>query len=186
MLTKNSNFILFFSLIFCFAIACKDKEPEMNEQPGPKFKETCCTHSAIVDSVGSAEVFIPNNFTANFDGINDVFVVWAGQEISHIISMKIFDDAENLVFEHYDFQGNDPAEGWDGKLPDGNLEDGIFNYVIEISNVFNETKTFEGTVACRTSFPLNCVDHENQCVFGTQHDGNGGYDGALPNFEDCQ
>ena len=184
----KANFLLFVALTtLVLTLACKNEEPLIVEEPpGPTFEELCCTHNAIIDEVGGANFFVPNNFTANNDGINDIFLIFGGQEIAQVVSLKIYDDTENLVFENHNFPANNPTHGWDGRLLSGTVEDGIYTYDLTIENVSGDSKSVEGTVGCRASFPLTCVDNEYQCVFSTQNDGEGGFNGALPSFEECQ
>ncbi len=173
-----TTIILAIVLVFCNA--CK------KEGFTKKFKKECCTHAATIDSVGSAKFFIPNSFTPNQDGINDIFMIFTDQEIIKINSFRIVNASGLLVFELVEFLGNDPSFGWDGHLYDQTINDGIFDYFVELENINNEIKTVSGKVSCRTSLPIPCVDHEASCIFGTQHDGNGGYDDNLPSYEECE
>jgi gliding motility-associated-like protein len=57
-------------------------------------------------------VYIPEAFTPNNDGINDVFTLSAtGQDD---FEMQIFNRWGEMVF-----QSQDPTQGWDGRLSDG-------------------------------------------------------------------
>jgi gliding motility-associated-like protein len=62
----------------------------------------------------SPDVFIPNSFTPNEDGLNEIFyVVGADKE-----------DYEFMIFDRWGemiFHSNDPAKGWDGKYKNGRL-----------------------------------------------------------------
>jgi gliding motility-associated-like protein len=59
--------------------------------------------------------FIPNTFTPNGDGMNDVFYP-RGSGINRIHSMRIFNRWGELVFERKDFMANESAAGWNGTV----------------------------------------------------------------------
>jgi gliding motility-associated-like protein len=58
-------------------------------------------------------VAIPNAFTPNHDGFNDVFYA-RGRGVKVIQSMRIYGRWGNLVFERQNIPLDDPGSGWDG------------------------------------------------------------------------
>ena len=63
------------------------------------------------------DIFIPNVFSPNNDGLNDIVYVNANNR--NIVSIKqfsIFDRWGEMVYEANNFQANDPSFGWDGKF----------------------------------------------------------------------
>ena len=72
-------------------------------------------------------MYIPNSFTPNGDGRNDVFKVEAKGTIQ-LFSMKIFDRWGALVYSSKDIN-----EGWVGNHMDGEyyLTSGVYSYLIE-------------------------------------------------------
>jgi gliding motility-associated-like protein len=73
----------------------------------------------------SREVFIPNSFTPNGDGLNDVLKAY-GTGIK-TIRMMIFNQWGQKVFE-----GNDPNNGWDGRYNGKDATTGVYMYVATI------------------------------------------------------
>ena len=63
----------------------------------------------------SAQVFIPNAFSPDGDGINDVLMV-RGKGIVSVKSFRIFNRWGQLVFERSNFPPNEPTYGWDGRV----------------------------------------------------------------------
>jgi gliding motility-associated-like protein len=63
----------------------------------------------------SAQVFIPNAFSPDGDGVNDLLVIRA-QGISAIRHFRVFNRWGEIVFERSNFQPNDPSMGWDGRI----------------------------------------------------------------------
>ena len=87
-----------------------------------------CRNSAPGTATGHTlqdEIFIPNSFTPNNDGKNDVFRVY-GNAIA-AVTMKIFNQWGELIYE-----GNDTQGGWDG-MHKGKVQPmGVYIYAIKI------------------------------------------------------
>jgi gliding motility-associated-like protein len=81
-------------------------------------------------------VFIPNIFSPNGDGINDRFMIFAGDAVKRIKQLKIFDRWGNMVFKIDDFLPNDPQFGWDGRFNGQMMNNAVFVYytVVELIN----------------------------------------------------
>jgi gliding motility-associated-like protein len=63
----------------------------------------------------SSQVFVPNAFTPDGDGLNDILMV-RGIGIVTVKSFRIFNRWGELVFERSNFPPNDPTYGSDGKV----------------------------------------------------------------------
>jgi gliding motility-associated-like protein len=87
--------------------------------------------SAHVIEYCPSAIFIPNTFTPNGDGTNDIFIP-VGKNIA-TMQLLIFDRWGNLLFET-----NDPASGWDGTYGGRVVENDI--YVWRLSYRFLEDK----------------------------------------------
>jgi gliding motility-associated-like protein len=94
----------------------------------------------------TAGVFIPNSFSPNFDGINDVFTVYGGDDISEVISMLIYDRWGNLLYSNSHFPINESRTGWDGRFKEKLMDPGVFIYVIELAFIDGNTKLYKGEV----------------------------------------
>jgi len=82
-------------------------------------------------------IYIPNAFTPNGDGINDLFKP-EGENFS-LLSMQIFDRYGNLI---HDQAGPDAA--WDGRRRGEMLQSGIYIYTIQILNHLGEQELHSG------------------------------------------
>lgn len=92
-----------------------------------------------------ANVFIPNTFSPNGDGSNDVFYP-RGTGLFQIKSMKIFNRWGELVYQRNDFNPNDASKGWDGTYKGKQLGSDVYVYVIEIMCDNNTVLPFKGDV----------------------------------------
>jgi gliding motility-associated-like protein len=75
--------------------------------------------------------FIPNTFSPNGDGQNEVFYP-RGTGLFRIKSMMIFNRWGEVVFEKKDFPPNDPSAGWTGYFKGRKASADVYIYLIEI------------------------------------------------------
>ncbi|SEW30931.1 PKD domain-containing protein [Chitinophaga arvensicola] len=76
-------------------------------------------------------VFIPNTFSPNGDGQNDIFYI-RGQGMQTIRVFRIFNRWGQLVFERTGSSTNDPSKGWDGRFKGVILNPDVFVYYVEL------------------------------------------------------
>ncbi len=86
-------------------------------------------------------VFVPNAFSPNGDGSNDLFMPYTSGCPVQLFSMDIFDRWGGEVF-HTD----DIMTGWDGMLNGKKAEQGVYVYLITLKE-FGEEKMLAGDVA---------------------------------------
>ncbi|MCB0562192.1 MAG: gliding motility-associated C-terminal domain-containing protein, partial [Phaeodactylibacter sp.] len=91
-------------------------------------------------------VFIPNVFSPNGDGANDVFMIFAGKEVKEVQSFMVFNRWGESVFEDYNFLPNNPAHGWGGAFRGQPMNDAVFAYFAEIEMVDGQVVVFKGDV----------------------------------------
>jgi gliding motility-associated-like protein len=85
-------------------------------------------------------VFIPNTFSPNDDGVNDIFYP-RGRGVRNIIYLRVFNRWGQLVFEHANFSLNDKPSGWNGTFKGTRLPPGV--YIYQASMVCDDEKIFE-------------------------------------------
>ncbi len=92
------------------------------------------------------EFFIPNAFSPNSDGQNDVFFIRSNAHIQQIRSLRIFDRWGNQVYGRQNFAPNDPTIGWNGSSNTRKTGTGIYAYVAEIEFIDGETELVTGDI----------------------------------------
>jgi len=92
------------------------------------------------------DVFIPNIFSPNFDGNNDVFTVFGGIGVARIRTMQVFDRWGAKVHETSDFSPNSSEFGWDGKYKGNAAAQGVYVYYVEVEFVDGTSDTYRGDV----------------------------------------
>lgn len=75
--------------------------------------------------------FIPNTFSPNNDGQNDVFYP-RGRSLDRIQSMRIFNRWGEMVFERKNFAPNAASEGWNGMIRGQQAASDAYVYIIEV------------------------------------------------------
>lgn len=93
-----------------------------------------------------AQVFIPNAFTPDNDGVNDILMVRA-KGIAMVKSFRIFNRWGEVVFEKANFSPNDPMQGWDGRIKGKIGEPAVFVYTAEVICENGSTYTYKGNVS---------------------------------------
>lgn len=92
-----------------------------------------CTNSQSVTVTvicNDRNYFIPNTFSPNGDGHNDIFYP-RGSSITRISSMKIFNRWGELIFEKRNFSANDASAGWNGLYKGKPATQDVYVYAIE-------------------------------------------------------
>jgi gliding motility-associated-like protein len=125
---------------------------------GPKFNtkyivryvdSNGCANTGMVQVIvicKNANVFIPNTFSPNGDGSNDVFYV-RGKGLDRVKSLRIFDRWGEVVFEKKDFAVNDASVGWDGRFRGAKPKADVYVYQVEVFCENGEIIRFDGNVA---------------------------------------
>ena len=91
-------------------------------------------------------VFVPNTFSPNGDGSNDVFYV-RGRGLDRVKSLRIFNRWGEVVFEKQQFPVNDPSYGWDGKFKGNKPIQDVYIYQVEVFCDNSQVIQFEGNIA---------------------------------------
>ncbi len=85
----------------------------------------------IVSSCNEGLVIVPNAFSPNGDGLNDVLYV-RGSTLDFIYTFKVYSRTGELVFETQNL-----AEGWDGTYNGQQLNAGVYVYYVEAPCALN-------------------------------------------------
>ena len=92
-----------------------------------------------------SNVFVPNSFSPNGDGQNDIFYI-RGRGIKSIKVFRIFNRWGEVVFERSDLNTEDQAGGWDGRFRGIPLNPDVFIYYAEMICDTNESFVLKGNV----------------------------------------
>jgi gliding motility-associated-like protein len=79
----------------------------------------------------NTNVFIPNTFSPNGDGMNDLFYP-RGTGLFTVKTFRIFNRWGQLVFERYNVLPNNAAHGWNGTYNSKQMQSDVYVYMMEI------------------------------------------------------
>ncbi len=105
------------------------------------------THEVLVQVVPKEDVFIPNAFSPNGDGINDFFTVYGGSNVAMIKNLRIFDRWGTEVYGNEDFMPNMEQEGWNGSFKGKILDMGVYIYFVEVEYIDGSTSVQKGDLS---------------------------------------
>lgn len=95
----------------------------------------------------SSDIYVPNVFSPNGDGINDYLTVFAdGQQIMEITHFRVFSRWGETVFEGFGLLPNDPATGWDGRFREKAVDLGVYAWFAEVQLITGERRLLKGDV----------------------------------------
>ncbi len=150
-----SDNVAYFNWLPHEGLSCYDcKTPELKADKDITYKLTVTTvHGCSASDelnvkvlCGNGAVAIPNAFSPNGDGNNDVFYI-LGWGIQLVKSFRIYDRWGNQVFIRENVKANDKNNGWNGKVNGVDVpQTTTFVYIADI--ICNEGKLlqFKGTV----------------------------------------
>lgn len=167
---------LFVMLCITISLACK-RDGNVNVLDG------CCDTPAINTMVGNGHIYVPNVFTPNGDGINDLLVVYGDQHIKLIRSFRVNDKDGSTVFFSENIPLNNFFYAWDGTV-NNQYKNGVYSIVMEVEALVGTIANLQGKV-CN----YRCLDSGEEdpissvgCQFPAQVL-NGLYNPNLPTLE---
>jgi len=110
--------------------------------------EDGCTasDSIFVNVNATRDVYIPNAFSPNGDGINDLFSVFGGAEVKEVKSLDVFDRWGEHVFSLRNFAPNQPGIGWDGFFKGKQMQGSVFAWTAEVTFLDDVVIRYKGDV----------------------------------------
>jgi gliding motility-associated-like protein len=102
--------------------------------------------SVFLRVIRDINIFIPDAFTPDLDGINDKFTVFGSSRLARILSLQVFDRWGNLLYNGQDLPPSDPRYGWDGSFKGQRMDPAVFAYLTRVLTSDGQTLTFSGEV----------------------------------------
>ncbi|MEO1625270.1 MAG: T9SS type B sorting domain-containing protein [Bacteroidota bacterium] len=102
----------------------------------------------LVEIDKNRNVYIPNIFTPNNDGRNDVFKPFIGVGVTQVNYFRIFDRWGELMYQTESFVPNNSidTDGWNGTFKGKQMNPGVYVYLIEVTFVDGITLLYRGDV----------------------------------------
>lgn len=108
-----------------------------------------CSASAqvLLDVDRNRNVYVPNIFSPNGDGVNDKFQVYTGIGVTGINFIKVYDRWGELMFEEADLPPSpNGTPGWNGTFNGEKMNPAVFMYLIEVRFLDEQVLLYRGDV----------------------------------------
>ncbi len=110
---------------------------------------TSCPVAAAPPVVAASPVSpirIPNVFTPNGDGKNEIFYILSGPQGSRVKDFSVFNRWGQKIFQQANFPPGDPAFGWNGSYKGIAVVPETYIYTVTILLADKSSQVFQGTV----------------------------------------
>lgn len=104
------------------------------------------TATLAVSVYYQSHLALPNTFSPNGDGLNDIFYVISGEKVTRVNQFQIFSRWGEKVFEISNVLPNDYGGGWNGMYKGKPAPAGTYVYVLILSLTDGTTETYRGNI----------------------------------------
>lgn len=100
-------------------------------------EEGCfATDDVVIQVDGTVDVYVPNAFSPNGDGTNDLLRPYAGTQVQRFLEFRVFDRWGELLYDmNEDPSRIDDEFGWDGRLDGKMMNPQVFIWELEVELV---------------------------------------------------
>ena len=108
-----------------------------------------CTSSTeiIVKVIPKDDLYIPNAFSPNGDGVNDFFTVYGGENLAQIKSLQVLDRWGQTVYQGQNITIGQESVGWNGTHKGKVLTSGVYVYMLEVVFIDGKSKKLHGDIS---------------------------------------
>lgn len=99
----------------------------------------------IIVTCDKSQVYIPNGFSPDGDGVNDLFVIRSAGIVT-IKYFRVFNKWGELIFEQNNFSTNDFSKAWNGRIKGVLSPPDVFVYTTEIMCENGTSFLFKGNI----------------------------------------
>jgi len=102
--------------------------------------------SVTVRVTKNRPIYIPNAFSPNFDGNNDIFTAFGNPGAEQIQLMRIFNRWGALMYEGENLPLNSTTMGWNGIFKNQQMQPGVYVYYIIVDFIDGVSVPYEGDI----------------------------------------
>jgi len=105
------------------------------------------TANISIQVIDRKRIFFPSAFSPNNDGINDVFSIFGGPEVTQVLEFNVYGRWGEQIYKNENFQINNiGTSGWDGTFRGSLLETGVYAWFARVEFIDGVVEVFEGDV----------------------------------------
>ncbi|MEI7802469.1 MAG: PKD domain-containing protein [Bacteroidota bacterium] len=131
------------NMVYLWSTGATSQKITVTPQKATEYNVTLNNHGCVYNDaieIGIlCELYIPNAFSPNRDGTNDVFMTF-GTEVTEV-HIRIYNRWGQLVYS-----GDDLKKGWNGYMGTQEAAVGVYTYDIKATFINNETKEYKGNL----------------------------------------
>ncbi|MEO5905235.1 MAG: gliding motility-associated C-terminal domain-containing protein, partial [Saprospiraceae bacterium] len=106
----------------------------------------CLTTAIIsIEVRRDVKIYIPNVFSPNSDGTNDLFTVFGNREVEQVNRLMVYDRWGEAVWQGENFPA-DGSVGWDGLFWGKPMLSGVYAWICEVQLLDGKREMFAGDV----------------------------------------
>jgi gliding motility-associated-like protein len=109
--------------------------------------KACNKNARVNVIVKPCGVYVPEAFSPNQDGNNEVLLVYATHCIKRIQKMTIYNRWGEVVYQRQDFSASDQSGGWDGMYHGLLSAPGVYPYKIQAEMTTGKVAVYNGVVS---------------------------------------
>lgn len=94
----------------------------------------------------NSKIFIPNVFSPNGDGDNDLFFINSNESVAEVLEFSVFNRWGSLLKKWTNFPANDPQYSWDGLFNNEPMPTGVYVYFAKIRLINGRTIVRNGDI----------------------------------------
>ena len=100
----------------------------------------------IVRVENEYDIYVPNIFSPNQDGINDRFVVFGNEFFEELELLEIYDRWGERVYQGVNIAPGDVNDGWDGTFKNRAVQTGVYTWIARVRFLDQTREQLVGTV----------------------------------------
>ena len=107
----------------------------------------CITNDSLeIRIIDNFNVFAPNVFSPNYDGINDGFTIFPNPGAKSIKRLRVFNRWGACVYEGKDLTPGETSEGWDGTFKGQECNPDVYAFYAEVEFLNERIQVLKGSV----------------------------------------
>lgn len=103
----------------------------------------CISTDAVLIELDRRDIYIPNSFSPNNDGLNDLFAP-QGDPVVEVLEFAVYDRWGDEVFRHGGFYLGDPDIGWNGDVRGQEASIDVYVYVMILRWPDGQERLYKG------------------------------------------
>ncbi len=92
------------------------------------------------------KLYVPNVFSPNNDGLNDIFRIYPSKEVAQILEFEIFNRWGAMVASYRNLLPNDANAGWDGRIGEDLTDLGVYVWRASVQFLDGVVMEYKGDV----------------------------------------